>query len=539
MMGLSELITGGASGKTPGSGGGTGTTAQFLRGDNTWSNALVGPITIGASAAPIGTEYVPVDPTASANFGLINLGTAGFAGGGGTNFVGSAGGTYLGINYGGATFSGNFLDLQANGVSQLLITGKGNIVWGASGAVTIQVLGTGSLKLGAAASATPQSYTITLGESARAGTDTNTGLSGGGVQAFATGLPTGNATPTSFIFQTSVAGASGTTAQTLATSLTLSQPTGASATSNFLNVTGTLPSTLSAQTIGVNVVITGAGSSNQVIAAGSFQLAGGYTGSNQTRGLFVENDSAGTGTSLNGSGANYGLYAFLNTTTTGYNIGGFITANGGAVNVGFEGYTVTAKNSATNIGVLGLALNTGSTPVQVGGYFGLQSTAPTFASAALIADNGSTASPVFLARVNGVTQFAIGSGGVLSTISGIATAGLGVAVIPGVDNRLGLTAVDGAPITIYAVPAGTGKLFRITADINGTAAIAGTWTYTITYTENAQTKTLAVTATVLNTLGTATDLIHPDASTNITAQLTSTGGATGTLSVGGVAEQLA
>ncbi len=129
--------------------------------------------------------------------------------------------------------------------------------------------------------------------------------------------------------------------------------------------------------------------------------------------------------------------------------------------------------------------------------------------------------------------------GLITNYNGVATAGLGVAMIPGVDNRLGLTAVDGAPITIYAVPAGTGKLFRITADINGTAAIAGTWTYTLTYTENAQTKTLAVTATVLNTLGTATDLIHPDGSTNITAQLTSTGGATGTLSVGGVAEQLA
>src|SRR5205807_4817662 len=109
--------------------------------------------------------------------------------------------------------------------------------------------------------------------------------------------------------------------------------------------------------------------------------------------------------------------------------------------------------------------------------------------------------------------------------------------IVGLDNRSGVTVVDGSPIVLFAVTAATNGLFRITADIFATAFTSGTATYTITWTENAVTRTLVVTATALNTLGTGTDLVNPDASTNITAQLT--GVFTATVKVAGVVEQIA
>lgn len=120
--------------------------------------------------------------------------------------------------------------------------------------------------------------------------------------------------------------------------------------------------------------------------------------------------------------------------------------------------------------------------------------------------------------------------------NGATTAGIGIPTIYGIDSRTGLTTADGAPITVYAVPSGAGQVYRIAADIFATAAVTGTATYTLTWTENATTQTLVTTATAINVLGTVTAIIRPDASTNITAQLTGT--FTGTFAVTGVAEQL-
>ena len=80
-------------------------------------------------------------------------------------------------------------------------------------------------------------------------------------------------------------------------------------------------------------------------------------------------------------------------------------------------------------------------------------------------------------------------------------------------------------------------MFRITSDIYATAFTSGTATYTITWTENAQAKTMVVNATAINVLGTAIDLINPDVSTNITAQLT--GAFTATVKIASVVEKLA
>jgi hypothetical protein len=68
---------------------------------------------------------VPAAP-GSANFANISSGEAGFAGGGGTNFAGSANGTHIGINAASA-FAGNLVDFQVAGVSKYSISAAGGI----------------------------------------------------------------------------------------------------------------------------------------------------------------------------------------------------------------------------------------------------------------------------------------------------------------------------------------------------------------------------------------------------------------------------
>ena len=102
---------------------------------------------------------------------------------------------------------GNSLPVQWS--STTAYNGTGDLFLTRSGAATLQ--------LGAANSATPVAQTLQA-QGSRSGTDTN--VSGGNL-TFASGNGTGNSTPSSLIFQTPVAVASGTGAQTQTTGLTI------------------------------------------------------------------------------------------------------------------------------------------------------------------------------------------------------------------------------------------------------------------------------------------------------------------------------
>lgn len=151
--------------------------------------------------------------------------------------------------------------------------------------------------------------------------------------------------------------------------------------------------------------------------------------------------------------------------------------------------------------------------------------------------NGSTGAGSFVIGTSATTYTQFSStNGTISTYNSVATAGLGVAPIYGVDSRTGLTAADGGATTLYTSTAAN-QLYRVSADIFATAAVTGTANYTITWTENSTTQTATVSATAINVLGTTTQLIRPDNGTNITAQLLGT--FTGTFTVAGVVERVA
>lgn len=129
----------------------------------------------------------------------------------------------------------------------------------------------------------------------------------------------------------------------------------------------------------------------------------------------------------------------------------------------------------------------------------------------------------------------INTSGLVTTYNNIATAGLGVPALYGIDNRTGRTTADGAPITLYTSTAAN-QVYRISADIFATAAVTGTANYTIAWTENSTAQAMTTTSTAINVLGTVSNIIRPDNATTITAQLTGT--FTGTFSVVGIIEQL-
>lgn len=181
---------------------------------------------------------------------------------------------------------------------------------------------------------------------------------------------------------------------------------------NALKITATLTAGGTNDQIASYWTITTAGTSSTLSQVGlRIDMAAGYTGTHYSAAFVTVNSVAGTGTSITGAKANFGFTTNASATTTGYNIGLRGNVGNGNLNVGAYGAALIAKNSATNIGVLGLALNTGSSPIQVGGYFGLQNADPTFASAALMCDNGSQSSDIFVARDNGTAKWSIVDGG--------------------------------------------------------------------------------------------------------------------------------
>lgn len=181
-----------------------------------------------------------------------------------------------------------------------------------------------------------------------------------------------------------------------------------------LTFTATMPTTMTGTNNAALFSITSAGSSSQSNVGIGINYLAGYTGSSTSTALRVVNSVAGTGTGLISTNGNLGGNFQSTATTTGTNMGFFSTASGGNQSIGTMGRAITAKNSATNIGVVGLGFNSGSSPIQLGGYFGLNSSDPTFTSAALMADNGATTDPIFVARDNGTAVFTIADGGGVS-----------------------------------------------------------------------------------------------------------------------------
>lgn len=246
----------------------------------------------------------------------------------------------------------------------------------------------------------------------------------------------------SYILGTTTIGNSSTGGSAITTFL--SNPLiGSSVTSNFLNITGTLPAVTTATIAGVNFQITSAGSSvAKQIALQSFLLPG-YTGTQQTKALNVSNSTAGTGVGgFTLGAANEGTLSQATVNTTGNNVGVGGSASGSSsLNLGVGANSIGSANSpALNVGLSALSLQATN---NVAGFFGLMNSAPTLtSSSSIVADNGATQADIFEGRVNGTITSQLNGEGALNlkniTLGGNSTT----------DNYLNITAT--LPTTLTA-----------------------------------------------------------------------------------------
>lgn len=196
---------------------------------------------------------------------------------------------------------------------------------------------------------------------------------------------------------------------------------GDSATKNVLNVTRTLPSTITAETRAVNFAITGAGSSAFSQVALNLSLAAGYTGATANFSCSGTNTSASTGaTYASSTTASYrienaavGARFLSNGTGSGINVGVIGSGHRSTASNygGWFSSTTTSPASTLNVGVA--AFGVGAT-TNCAGYFGLEdlgTSAPTFTNTALVASNGSTTGNIVEFRDNTTVMFRILDGG--------------------------------------------------------------------------------------------------------------------------------
>lgn len=96
-----------------------------------------GYVGIGTTA-PASKLHIGGAPTATPNYGTLSLGSGAFNGSTAGFFTGPASGTSLAVNEV-SGFAGNFLDLQANGVSKFRIAGNGDLNLGTTAYATRSV----------------------------------------------------------------------------------------------------------------------------------------------------------------------------------------------------------------------------------------------------------------------------------------------------------------------------------------------------------------------------------------------------------------
>lgn len=195
---------------------------------------------------------------------------------------------------------------------------------------------------------------------------------------------------------------------------------GSSATSNFFNLTATMPTIMTAMTNAVSWQITTAGSSAQQQNGFLLNLVPGYTGGSPVNAIQVVNSVAGTGVSYGNASAtnvyrtsnsNVATRSIMNASTVGINNGGQFSSQGSSTaNYGTWATATSSQNTpAVNIGIMATALNA---TTNCAGMFSLTgSGTPSFASAAIVADNGATAADVILCRVNGAQVMRVDSAG--------------------------------------------------------------------------------------------------------------------------------
>lgn len=249
-----------------------------------------------------------------------------------------------------------------------------------------------------------------------------TGASGGGITAGTTLIP---ACTSKFLFAdasstvncnaafVSSDTGSGSGVITLAKS-----PSGASQTSNYISLTGTLP-TQSVSMWPVYFKVTGSGSASIETGILNVEYIAGYTGLASNYAIRAATFSAGTGTTLvamdSTTGPSSAILGRSVGTSVGSNTGGTFQASGGLENAAIVADATTAKASGWNVGAIILGRNTGATPSYNGAFIGLNAGGadPVGINSALQVTNSDQAAPILLLQDGTTRVLTVADGGAI------------------------------------------------------------------------------------------------------------------------------
>jgi hypothetical protein len=334
-----------------------------------------------------------------------------------------------------------------------------------------------------AASATPVSYTHSLAADSRAGTDTDVA---GASATLIPGVGTGTGAASRLLLGGPVLGSTGSAAQSVVTPVSIGGEVKADGTQSFLNVTGTLPASGSAETAGANLVVTGAGTAAYPQSALRVDLLAGYTGAYNTAAVYGKNATAFVNT---GTAMTQGVVGDADTTKENIGVYGKALNSGATVNIGVAGAARGSSASPKGVGSLGYGYLTAATTT-VYGVVGIlhngdpKSGLPTAqivaGRAAAMFDNRAIAEAIILGRDNGTTVFSVNDGGGVNLMREVEANSTGIVGTPNVlaatESNSVMTNEGATALNVHLLPtAAKGLTFTfVVQDADGIRIAANT-----------------------------------------------------------------
>lgn len=248
---------------------------------------------------------------------------------------------------------------------------------------------------------------------------------------------------------------------------------------SWMRVTGTMPSALTSDRYGASVTVTTAGSTTDSKQNGLLlNLGSTYSGNGLTKGLEISNNSSGTGGDFSSNRGNYGIYTECQGTTTGINTGAFIRGQNADVSVGAKIAGEAFSTSQKAIGVLGLAFNSGSSPVRIAGFFALNTSSAYSVAAdypstsvALACTNDGKTDDIFQAMDGSTVAFRVADGGDVTAETGnfkITTAGKGLYIKEGSNATSGVATLVLGTVVVSTTAVTANSRIQLTAQSLGT-----------------------------------------------------------------------
>jgi hypothetical protein len=213
----------------------------------------------------------------------------------------------------------------------------------------------------------------------------------------------------------------------------------------------------------------------------------------------------------------YNTSGFVNIAIGVYAGDGFTTGNNNTAIGYYAGDTVKTGQFNMMLGTYSSTGSSGNDNTLIGHYSGYNYLNSESANIVIGENYGIENESGMLRIGNPDTQIATATGQIAFSLYNLQ--GFGLSPIYGLDNRKGVSVADSSPKTLHTVSGNSTTVFKISARIFATSGSSAT--YVISWTENGAVRSNTFQVSTVNTNYSSMFVIQPDASTDITAQITS------------------